>query len=332
MRRLLVERDFPVDDIRYFASARSAGRDARRGSGDEIVVEDAATADFAGLDIALFSAGGATSQRARPDGRGRGRHRHRQLVGLAHGPRRPARRPRGQRRTRSTSIPKGIVANPNCTTMVAMPVLKPLDVEAGLRRLVVSTYQAVSGAGLAGVDELAGADRGRRWRRQGRAAHLRRRRARRSRRARSSPTPSPSTCCRIAGSVARRRLRRDRRGAEAPQREPQDPRPPRPAGVGHLRAGAGVHRPLAVDQRRVRAADLARPGPRAPGRGAGRRARRHARRRSRPPASTRRSSAASASTDRSSTASPCSCRATTCARAPPSTRSRSPKSSCRRRS
>jgi aspartate-semialdehyde dehydrogenase len=51
-------------------------------------------------------------------------------------------------------IPKGIVANPNCTTMVAMPVLKPLHDEAGLRRLVVSTYQAVSGAGQAGIDEL----------------------------------------------------------------------------------------------------------------------------------------------------------------------------------
>src|SRR4051812_34506191 len=51
-------------------------------------------------------------------------------------------------------MPKGIVANPNCTTMAAMPVLKPLHDAAGLRRLVVSTYQAVSGAGLAGVDEL----------------------------------------------------------------------------------------------------------------------------------------------------------------------------------
>jgi aspartate-semialdehyde dehydrogenase len=51
-------------------------------------------------------------------------------------------------------IPKGIVANPNCTTMVAMPVLKPLHDEAGLTRLVVSTYQAVSGGGLAGITEL----------------------------------------------------------------------------------------------------------------------------------------------------------------------------------
>src|SRR5690606_39888235 len=52
------------------------------------------------------------------------------------------------------NLPKGIIANPNCTTMAAMPVLKPLHDEAGLTRLVVSTYQAVSGGGLAGVDEL----------------------------------------------------------------------------------------------------------------------------------------------------------------------------------
>ena len=65
MRTLLVERDFPVDQIRYFASARSAGR-TLAWKGAEIVVEDAATADFSGLDIALFSAGGATSRELAP--------------------------------------------------------------------------------------------------------------------------------------------------------------------------------------------------------------------------------------------------------------------------
>ena len=92
---------------------------------------------------------------ARPEVRRGRRDRRRQLVGLADGPRRPAGRLRGQPRGDRATRRKGIIANPNCTTMAAMPVLKPLHDEAGLARLVASTYQAVSGSGLAGVDELA---------------------------------------------------------------------------------------------------------------------------------------------------------------------------------
>jgi aspartate-semialdehyde dehydrogenase len=152
MRRVLAEREFPVASIRYFASARSAGttlpwRD------QEIVVEDAAVADPRGLDIAMFSAGASTSRaqaerfaaagavvidnssawRMDPDVP--------LIVSEVNG-------------HLASQAPRGIIANPNCTTMAAMPVLGPLHAEAGLVRMVASTYQAVSGSGGAGVDEL----------------------------------------------------------------------------------------------------------------------------------------------------------------------------------
>jgi len=154
MLRILRERGFPVERIRLFASARSAGSTLAWGD-EEILVEDAATADPSGLDIALFSAGGATSRALAPVFAGAGAivvdnssaWRMDPDVPLVVSEVNPA----AVRQAR-----KGIIANPNCTTMAAMPVLKPLHDEAGLVRLVASTYQAVSGSGLAGVDELAG--------------------------------------------------------------------------------------------------------------------------------------------------------------------------------
>ena len=190
------------------------------------------------------------------------------------------------------TAPKGIIANPNCTTMAAMPVLKPLHDEAGLVRLIASTYQAVSGSGLAGVDELDKqvrqvVDRAAELTHDGEAVDLPG--------TREVQAPDRLQRAAVRRIADRRRLVRDRRGAEAPQREPQDPRHPRPRRVGHVRARARVHRPLAVDQRRVRAADLGRAGLRDPGRRrpASRSAR--SRRRSRRPARTRATSAASAS-------------------------------------
>jgi aspartate-semialdehyde dehydrogenase len=152
MRRILVEREFPVAEMRFFASARSAGSRLPWG-GDEIVVEDAATADPAGLDVALFSAGAATSRALAPEFAAAGAI----VVDNSSAWRMDPDVPLivsevNPQRVRDAR--KGIIANPNCTTMAAMPVLKPLHDEAGLVRLVVSTYQAVSGAGLAGVDEL----------------------------------------------------------------------------------------------------------------------------------------------------------------------------------
>jgi aspartate-semialdehyde dehydrogenase len=152
MRQVLEARDFPVGEIRYFASARSVGR-TLPWRGAEVPVEDAETADYAGLDIVLFSAGASTSRALAPRVADAGATvidnssawRMHPDVPLVVSEVNPA---------ELDDITLGIVANPNCTTMAAMPVLAPLHRAAGLRRLVASTYQAVSGAGLAGVDEL----------------------------------------------------------------------------------------------------------------------------------------------------------------------------------
>ncbi len=153
MRQLLADRNFPVASMRYFASARSAGTTLPWGD-EQVVVEDMATADFSGLDIALFSAGGSTSKEYAPTVAAAGAVVIDNSSAWRMDPQVPLVVPEVNADALA-DIPIGIVANPNCTTMAAMPVLKPLDDEAGLVRLVVSTYQAVSGGGLAGVDELA---------------------------------------------------------------------------------------------------------------------------------------------------------------------------------
>jgi aspartate-semialdehyde dehydrogenase len=152
MRRLLVERAFPVDEIRYFASARSAGTTLPWGD-DEITVEDAVTADPSGLDIALFSAGATASREVAPRFAAAGVT----VIDNSSAFRMDPDVPLVVSEVNPEAIAdarKGIIANPNCTTMAFMPVLKPLHDDAGLVRFVASTYQAVSGAGGAGVDEL----------------------------------------------------------------------------------------------------------------------------------------------------------------------------------
>jgi aspartate-semialdehyde dehydrogenase len=154
MRAILEEREFPVDQLRLLASSRSAGRRVLfRGS--EVVVEDAATAEAAGLDLALFSCGAQASKALAPRFAAAGAVVIDNSSAWRMDPDVPLVVPEVNVAALS-SIPKGIVANPNCTTMVAMPVLKPLHDAAGLERLVVATYQAVSGAGLSGVAELEG--------------------------------------------------------------------------------------------------------------------------------------------------------------------------------
>ena len=152
MRTLLAERNFPVTSLRLFASARSAGK-AIEWNGCDITVEDAATADYSGLDVVLFSAGGATAKELAPTVAAAGAIVIDNSSAWRMDPDVPLVVPEVNAAALQ-SIPKGIVANPNCTTMVAMPVMKPLSDEAGLEAMVVSTYQAVSGAGLSGVDEL----------------------------------------------------------------------------------------------------------------------------------------------------------------------------------
>ncbi|MER6731056.1 aspartate-semialdehyde dehydrogenase [Streptomyces puniciscabiei] len=150
MRRILTERNFPVTQLRLFASARSAGTVL-----DGVTVEDAATADYSGLDIVLFSAGGATSKALAEKVASQGAV----VIDNSSAWRKDPDVPLVVSEVNPHAVadrPKGIIANPNCTTMAAMPVLKPLHEEAGLQALVVATYQAVSGSGLAGVAELHG--------------------------------------------------------------------------------------------------------------------------------------------------------------------------------
>ncbi|MFH8405002.1 aspartate-semialdehyde dehydrogenase [Streptomyces sp. NPDC018019] len=152
MRGILAERNFPVEQLRLFASARSAGR-TLPWQDTEITIEDAATADYSGLDIVLFSAGGATSKALAPKVADAGPV----VIDNSSAWRMDPDVPLVVSEVNPQAVSerrKGIIANPNCTTMAAMPVLRPLHAEAGLTALVVATYQAVSGSGLAGVAEL----------------------------------------------------------------------------------------------------------------------------------------------------------------------------------
>ena len=269
MRDILLERGFPVDTLRFFASARSAGTSLAWGD-REVVVEDAATADPSGLDVALFSAGGATSRALAPRFAGAGVTVVDNSSAWRMDPDVPLVvsevNPRAIREAR-----KGIIANPNCTTMAAMPVLKPLHDEAGLVRLVASTYQAVSGSGVAGVaelaDQVAAAEDPRGLAFDGSAVTL----------------PPPVKYARpiafnvlpFAGSLVddgsdetdeEQKLRNESRKILG------IPGPPR---LRHLRARPGLHRPLAVDQRRVRLRPACQAGARAARRGARGGAQRH---------------------------------------------------------
>lgn len=157
MRTLLEERNFPADKVRFFASARSAGKKLPF-RGEEIIVEDAAATsdeDLKGIDIALFSAGATLSRAQAPRFAAAGAT----VVDNSSAWRKDPEVPLVVSEVNpqdTQNLVKGIIANPNCTTMAAMPVLKVLHDEAGLQRLIVSSYQAVSGSGIAGVEELLG--------------------------------------------------------------------------------------------------------------------------------------------------------------------------------
>ena len=156
MRSILEERNFPADKVRFFASARSAGKELEF-RGEKIVIEDVAATsdeDLRGIDVAVFSAGGSLSKEQAPRFAAAGAT----VVDNSSAWRKDAEVPLVVSEVNPgalQNIPKGIVANPNCTTMAAMPVLKPLHDVAGLQRLRVASYQAVSGSGLAGVRTLA---------------------------------------------------------------------------------------------------------------------------------------------------------------------------------
>jgi aspartate-semialdehyde dehydrogenase len=153
MRSILAERDLPIASIRFFASARSAGSTLPWGDG-QITVEDAATADPTGLDVALFSAGATTSRAQAPRFAAAGVTVIDNSSAFRRDPAIPLVCSEVNPGDIAMAAEGRIIANPNCTTMAAMPVLKPLHDEAGLVRLIASTYQAVSGSGVAGVQEL----------------------------------------------------------------------------------------------------------------------------------------------------------------------------------
>lgn len=148
---LLEERRFPVGDIRLLASPRSAGKTLTV-SGRDVTVEKLSDEAFRGTDIAFFSAGGSISERYAPAAVAAGAvvidnssaFRLRDDVPLVV----PEVNPEAIRNHH------GIIANPNCSTTIMLVALHPLHRAAGIKRIVVSTYQAVSGAGAAAMEEL----------------------------------------------------------------------------------------------------------------------------------------------------------------------------------
>ncbi len=256
MRTLLRERSFPVEEIRYFASARSAGSTLPWGE-DEVAVENAATADFTGLDIALFSCGATASKTLAPRVAAAGAIVVDNSSAWRMDPEVPLVVPEVNSDALG-SIPKGIVGNPNCTVMVAMPPLKPLHDRAGLRRLVVSTYQACSGAGLAGVAEL---DEQAQKVAPGAAALTFDGSAIEYPPSVKFPGPIAFNVLPVAGKLV------DDGSGETDEEQKwrnearQDPRPTGPRHLLHVCASARLHGPLQCHQRRVRAAHLTAGGP-----------------------------------------------------------------------
>lgn len=156
MRDILVEREFPADRVRFFASPRSAGT-VIEFRGEPIEVEDLTQVteeSVADVDIALFSAGGSTSREWAPVFAAAGA----KVVDNSSAWRKDDEVPLIVSEVNPDSaqnLAKGIIANPNCTTMAIMPVVKALHDAAGLTTMRVASYQAVSGSGLAGVNALA---------------------------------------------------------------------------------------------------------------------------------------------------------------------------------
>lgn len=157
MRSILEERKFPVKNIRYMASVRSKGKKLPW-KGRDIEVEDLSEASFKGVDIALFSAGGSRSKEFAPKAAKDGAVVIDNSSAFRMDPDVPLVVP--EVNPDDVDSHKGIIANPNCSTIQMVVALKPIYDEAGIKRIVVSTYQSVSGAGLRAVEELMQQTRG----------------------------------------------------------------------------------------------------------------------------------------------------------------------------
>ncbi len=151
MLSILEQRDFPVSDLRLMASARSAGRVVPTKWGD-VTVEDLATADPAGVEVALFSAGGSRSKEFAPKFAAAGGV----VIDNSSAFRQDSNVPLVVAQVNDAAIKdhQGIVANPNCTTMVLMMAAGPLHQAAGLNRMTATSYQSVSGSGQTGMEVL----------------------------------------------------------------------------------------------------------------------------------------------------------------------------------
>jgi aspartate-semialdehyde dehydrogenase len=153
MIRCLEEMNFPVHSVEFLASSRSVGRQLRF-KGDLIEVKELKEDSFKGIDIALFSAGGGTSQRFAPLAAKDGCVVVDNSSAWRMDPKVPLVVPEVNPHAIAQYTEKGIIANPNCSTIQMVVVLHPIHKKYGIKRIVVSTYQAVSGTGKKAIDEL----------------------------------------------------------------------------------------------------------------------------------------------------------------------------------
>jgi aspartate-semialdehyde dehydrogenase len=151
MLKTLEKREFPIKKLSLLASARSAGKEILF-KGEKITIQEATPEAFEGVDIALFSAGGSISKQLAPEAVKRGAVVIDNTNAYRMDPNVPLVVP--EVNAEDIALQKGIIANPNCSTIQMMVALKPLKDRYGLKRIVVSTYQAVSGAGHIALDEL----------------------------------------------------------------------------------------------------------------------------------------------------------------------------------
>ena len=241
-----------VPGARICARSRRRARSGKTVTfkGETVRVEAVGPGAFKGVDDRVLLGGLRPVEGVRaPGGEGR-RGRRRQVERVPDGPAGAAGGAGDQRRTRCAGH-RGIVACPNCTTIVTVMPLKPLHDAGRLRRVIATSYQAVSGAGVNGVEELRQPD-ARVGARRGHHAEV---------------LPAPDRLQRDPAHRQVRRRRLHRRGDEAGQRGAQDPRAARPARVADHGARAGVHRPLGRGQRRDRGEGHAASGRARPSRG-----------------------------------------------------------------
>lgn len=152
MMEQLIKRNFPIKNIKFLASARSAGKPIEF-NGSTYTIEEAKPEAFEGVDVALFSAGGSVSAALAPEAAKRGAVVIDNTSHFRMDPEVPLVVPEVNRHALK-EIPKGIIANPNCSTIQMVAALQPIREKFGLTKVVVSTYQAVSGSGIAAIEEL----------------------------------------------------------------------------------------------------------------------------------------------------------------------------------